>query len=182
MKSYLITDKSFYKSGSISEFKETLESILNSYRVDYICFRDKESQNIEELIKVFLEVAHKFKIENILINSYINLAIKYQTGIHLTSQQFDKIDYCKKNNLFTICSTHSVEEIKKCSRADAITYSPIFSTPNKGEPKGVEHLKDILSKTDKKIFALGGVISQKQIELLKESSVYGFASIRYFLT
>jgi len=30
------------------------------------------------------------------------------------------------------------------------------------------------------IFALGGIISKKEVNALEESGVYGFASIRYF--
>ncbi len=64
---------------------------------------------------------------------------------------------------------------------DAVTFSPIFQTPNKGEPKGVEVLKELVQAKKAKIFALGGIITKKQIQECQDAGVYGFASIRYFL-
>lgn len=64
--------------------------------------------------------------------------------------------------------------------ADYVTYSPIFVSPNKGKPKGVEDLQKLLEKTEIKVFALGGIVSHEQIDLVEESGVYGFASIRHF--
>jgi thiamine-phosphate pyrophosphorylase len=64
--------------------------------------------------------------------------------------------------------------------ADYATYSPIFETPAKGEPKGVEGLKKAMQEVDIKIFALGGIITQQHVAQLETAKPYGFASIRYF--
>jgi thiamine-phosphate pyrophosphorylase len=61
-----------------------------------------------------------------------------------------------------------------------VTYSPIFTTPNKGEPKGIEDLKDVLEITEIKIFALGGIVEDEQIKSISQTDSFGFASIRYF--
>ncbi|VAY87615.1 Thiamine monophosphate synthase [hydrothermal vent metagenome] len=61
-----------------------------------------------------------------------------------------------------------------------VTYSPIFQTPNKGEPKGCEQLAKIVKEVDIPIIALGGIIDQKKVEDIKKTNVKGFASIRYF--
>lgn len=181
MKSYLITDRVLYGNSSI-EFEKNLRQVYKNHRVNFSCFRDKESQNLDELIKVFIEISREFKIENILINSYIDLAIKYRAdGVHLPSSMLDKIDYAKSRNLFIVSSTHNLEEIKRAKNSDAITYSPIFQTPNKGNPKGLKELKKIVNSTSLRVFALGGVKSDIEIEKLKEANPYGFASIRYFI-
>lgn len=181
--SYLITDPTYY-SNNKKDFEIKLSKVLSKNQIDYVCFRDKESSNFEELAKIFVKVCNKFKIKNILINSNLELAKKLNVGIHLTSTQFELIKKAKKENLFTIISCHNEDDINKAieRKIDAITYSPIFKTPNKGEPKGVEKLESIVSKyRDLKIFALGGIINEIQIESIKKTKAYGFASIRYFI-
>jgi thiamine-phosphate pyrophosphorylase len=103
-------------------------------------------------------------------------------GVHLTSQQFDDIPHAKELGLEVVISTHTYDEvyIAEAMGADYVTYSPIFETPDKGEPKGVEDLAEIVNRTDIDIFALGGIVSEKEVDALRESGVFGFASIRYF--
>jgi thiamine-phosphate pyrophosphorylase len=104
-------------------------------------------------------------------------------GVHLTSAQFEDIAEAKKRGLYVVISTHTYEEALKAQKlgADAITYSPIFASPNKGEPKGLEDLKEIVAKIRVPIFALGGITTEEQIKAVEECGVYGFASIRYFI-
>jgi thiamine-phosphate pyrophosphorylase len=178
MKKYLITDRAFYKYG----FKKTLTHIYKNFDITYSSFRDKESTNFKEYFNIFLETSREFGIKNILINSHIDLAIEHNIGVHLTSKQFDRIKECKEKKIFTIASTHSIDEIELAKESNIITFSPIFQTPNKGKPLGVERLKEICDRySNLKIFALGGVISDKEVEKLYYSNCYGFASIRYFL-
>jgi len=102
--------------------------------------------------------------------------------VHLTSTQFDKIEYAKSLGLEVIVSTHTHDEVLQAQDlgADAVTYSPIFSSPGKGEPKGVEDLKELLNKCSVKVFALGGIVDEKQVSEIEKTQAYGFASIRYF--
>ncbi len=183
MKSYLITDPKYY-SNDKQIFENTLTRILQNTTPDIACFRDKTSQNIEELIEIFTNICRKEQIKTIFINSYIELAIKYKAnGVHLTSTQFDKIQYAKNNGLKVVISCHTDMDIKNAieQKADFITYSPIFPTPNKGEPKGLGILQKVVEKYPINIIALGGIISNEQIKELEKTNVYGFASIRYFV-
>ena len=93
------------------------------------------------------------------------------------------IKEAKNQNLFTIISTHTFKEIEKAQKfgADAVTFSPIFYTPNKGKPKGVKELKKAITTfPDIKIIALGGIVSDKEVLQIQRTGAYGFASIRYF--
>ncbi|MDQ7067917.1 MAG: thiamine phosphate synthase [Sulfurimonas sp.] len=103
--------------------------------------------------------------------------------MHLTSLQFDDITTAKELGLEVIISCHTKEEVLNAEElgADYVTYSPIFSTPNKGEPKGVHDLQNIVNATSLKVFALGGIITEEQVKEVEKSGAYGFASIRYFL-
>ena len=103
-------------------------------------------------------------------------------GVHLTSQQFEDIQKAKALNLEVIISTHTHKEVLDAQElgADYVTYSPVFETPQKGEPKGVEDLAEIVQKAEIKIFALGGIITKEHVTALQKAQAYGFASIRYF--
>ncbi|WP_419763860.1 MAG: thiamine phosphate synthase [Arcobacter sp.] len=178
----LITDPKYYTNNKTT-FKKKLEETIASKRVDMACFRDKVSTNYEELAKVFIDTCKKSNIKQIILNENLELAIKLNCAIHLTSKQFDKIRLAKDAKLFTIISCHDEIDIQKAieNKADAITYSPIFDTPNKGKAKGIEVLKEVNEKYNIKIIALGGIIDDSHIEQIETCKVYGFASIRYFI-
>lgn len=184
LKSYLITDPAYY-SNNIVLFKENLTQALEKNKVDIACFRDKKSENFEELALIFVEVCKSFNIDKILINTDFNLAKKLKaTGVHLNSKQFNKIKEAKKLGLYVVISCHESADIQKAKAflADAITYSPIYKTPNKGEPLGIENFKEIVALNSQvNIIALGGIINKKQIEEISKTKAYAFASIRYFI-
>ena len=184
MKSYLISDPKYYTNNQI-EFENNLINSYTNHKVDMACFRDKVSKNFDQLAKSFYEVSKKFGIKEIYINGNYQLAkvLKY-TGVHLTSTQFEDIKDAKSLGLKVIISCHNEDEIQRAIQngADMITYSPIFKTPNKGEPKGIENLQLVCQKYTIPIIALGGIINNTQIEALKkQTQCFGFASIRYFV-
>lgn len=182
--SYLITDPKYYSSNP-ELFQKNLRRILNKNSIDIACFRDKEATNFEELATIFVEICKEFNIEKILINENYEIAKKIGAhGVHLTSEQFDKIKEAKKDDLYVIISCHSFSDIEKAQNCyvNAITYSPIFNTPNKGEPKGTNNLKQAINLyEDINIIALGGIIKDEHLEQIKKTDAYGFASIRYFI-
>jgi len=182
MKKYLITSKDFY-TDTPEIFKKKLNERFLKHEPEYALYRDKSNQNYNAQASHFVEVCKKFDNIKSFIHQDIDLALKLNaSGVHLTSQEFDKIKEAKENLLEVIISTHTNEEVLKAEKlgADCVTYSPIFASPNKGEPKGVDDLKTILSICKIKVFALGGVVDPLHVEMLEETSVYGFASIRYF--
>lgn len=182
MKKYLITSKEFYSNENI-KFKTILDKKIKQYLPQYILFRDKESSNYTDLARDFITVCKKYETLKSFLHQDIDLAKELGAcGVHLTSKQFDKIECAKSIGLEVIVSTHTHQEVLEAQKAgaDAVTYSPIFYSPNKGEPKGLDDLKKLLDKCNIKVFALGGIISKKHISELEKTGVYGFASIRYF--
>ena len=177
---YLITDPKYY--GSTPQLlQEKLQ--LHVKDVDFLCFRDKESCNVEPLIKVAVDFAKAIKL-HVIINSHIDLAYQYGAyGVHLTSMQLDAIAQAKSWGLFVVVSTHTLSEALQAERlgADMITYSPIFLSPNKGEPKGVEALVKVVKAVRIPVIALGGIVTQTHIDKIRYSGAQGFASIRYWL-
>lgn len=182
MKSYLITSQSFY-THKRDTFREKLQMQLQKHQPDFALFRDKETQNYESLAKDFLDVTAAFKGTKAFLHREVLLAQKLgAAGVHLSSDMFSEIRNAKSLGLEVIVSAHTHEEVlfAQNTGADYVTYSPIFASPNKGEPKGVEDLKALLEKVDVKVFALGGIVTREQISAVAKSGAFGFASIRYF--
>jgi len=180
---YLITDPISY-TNDLEKFEQKLQTVLETKHVDMACFRDKTSQNIKDLAKVFINTCKKYNIKDIYINQNIEIAKQLNfDGIHLTSSQFEHIKEAKSFGLKTIISCHNYKEIEKAiiMKSDMVTYSPIFFTPNKGEPKGIDALNEVTEKFDIDIIALGGIISNTQIKQIQKTKAKGFASIRYFI-
>ncbi|MDH4944136.1 thiamine phosphate synthase [Sulfurimonas sp. C5] len=182
MKKYLITSDDFYTQED-TIFQETLEAQIKKHQPDFLLYRDKENQNYPKLAKTFIQVCNKHTSVKCFLHQDPFLAKELgATGVHLNSTQFESIAKAKEFGLEVIISTHTYDEVKKAQQlgADYVTYSPIFPSPNKGEPKGIEALKDLIEQVDIKVFALGGIIEEKQIQQVKDAKAYGFASIRYF--
>ena len=181
MKKYLITTPDFY-TDTPSIFSGVLESRIIKHEPDYVLYRDKLNPNYEILASYFIKVCTGKNVKS-FIHQNVDLAKQLEaTGVHLTSQDFEKITYAKNLGLEVIVSTHTHEEVLKAQelQADAVTYGPIFPTPNKGEPKGIKDLEELLAKCSINVFALGGIIGEEHLECLEEVKPYGFASIRYF--
>ncbi len=154
-----------------------------SQHAKMILYRDKQNPNYALYAKRFIENAQKYTFDKILLHSNVVLASKLNAdGVHLTSVQFDEIQRAKELNLFVVISTHTPEEVQKAEQcgADMVTFSPIFSTPNKGRAKGVEALASLVAQSSIPIIALGGILSSDQIALCSRYGAVGFASIRYF--
>lgn len=168
----------------MQQLTKTLLHVINSKQIDYACFRDKTSLNFEELAAQFLHIVKNSSIKKSFLNSDYKLAHKLGfDGVHLTSSQFEKIEDALQLGLHVVVSTHSINEIKKLSQHNifAFTFSPIFATPNKGKPKGISELQKAITCSDKKIVALGGIVDNTHIDLIRKTNAFGFASIRYFL-
>jgi thiamine-phosphate pyrophosphorylase len=184
LKAYLITDPTYYGTTS-HELGRVLDRVLREHNPEYVCFRDKSTSQFKLLAKHFVFTCKSHNISNIIVHSHIELAKELGAdGVHLTSLQLNQIPQAKKLNLHVIASTHNDKEIALAQKlgADCITYSPIFETPNKRNPKGLEDLKDKVAKIRTKIIALGGIVTDDHVNAVKKSGAYAFASIRYFIT
>ena len=183
MKSYLITDPTFYGT-TLDALESALDVVYSHTLPDFALFRDKQAFDYAELASIFIGICRKYAVSNVLLHGDYALADELKAdGVHLTSSQFDEIAEAKKRGLYVVISTHTHDEAVRAEElgADAITYSPIFTSPNKGEPNGLEDLKEIVAKIRVPIFALGGITTQEQIKAVEECTPYGFASIRYFI-
>ena len=148
-----------------------------------IVYRDRTNPNYVSNAKLFLEAAKPFGFEKVLLHGDVESAYALQAdGVHLRGDQFDLISKAKKFGLFTVVSTHTPQELFEVQEkgADMATLSPIFATPNKGEPLGVDILKEAQTELFMPVIALGGIVSDEQVKMCEAGNFAGFASIRYF--
>lgn len=182
MKRYLITSHEFYGRDP-DAFSDILRKQLDKHRPHYVLYRDKDNVRYEDQARDFINVCSQHKDVKSFIHQNVDLAKELDAaGVHLTSAQFDKIEYAKSSGLEVIISTHSHKEALQAQKlgADAITYSPIFASPGKGDPKGIEELERLLSICDINVFALGGIVTKEHVDIIEKTKAFGFASIRYF--
>lgn len=178
---YLITDPSLYGSDAKS-LCQTLKTNVVSAPADFVCLRDKQTHDYAKLAVPFIMTAKLLDIKSIL-HTHWQLAVHLEAdGVHFASSDIAKTKKAKDSGLFVVVSTHTIEEALEAERlgADAITFSPIFATPGKGKPVGLEKLKEIIDTISIQCYALGGIIDETHISQCRDVGAHGFASIRYF--
>jgi thiamine-phosphate pyrophosphorylase len=182
LKKYLITSREFY-TDTPAVFRGILHQQFVKHLPDYALYRDKSNPNYARQAEHFIEVCAQFENIKAVIHNDVALGVKLGAyGVHLTSKHFSEIKKAKESGLKVFISTHTKEEVKRAQDegVDYLTYSPIFASPNKGEPKGIEDLRELTKNASVKVFALGGIIDETQVQSIAKTDAYGFASIRYF--
>jgi thiamine-phosphate pyrophosphorylase len=179
---YLITD-SAYGCATPKAFVRRLNGLLQAKHADCALYRDKHNEEYAGFAVAFVGLCRKRGVKAILHRDVALAKRLGADGVHLTSQQFDAITEAKRAGLMTVVSTHTIGEIVRAASmgADAVTYSPIFETPGKGAPKGLDDLNETAGKIEIPVIALGGIVTAEQIDAVKAAGAAGFASIRYFL-
>ncbi len=169
--SYMISDPGY----SVKEICDALKK----HSPDFFCYRNKEYYDEEEIIYLLNFAKKHSKFTFINYTSLKNPKLLEKTdGIHLPSSKLDLIKTYR--NKLIIASTHNTDEIKKASKADYITFSPVFDSKNR-KGVGIDKLNEICS-LHPKVIALGGIKTKKEIQSVKVSKSAGFAAIRYFFT
>lgn len=176
MLSYAITDPSLYPDLEVAFFK-----FKNLFKADFILFRDKISDDYANKASKFIKFKTRFTSKFIIHND-VKLALSLgSNGVHFSSNNLDGLKFAP-SNLIKFASTHNISEVNKACelKADFITFSPIYNSPNKGKAVGLQALKDIIKISTVPVFALGGIITDKEIQEVELAGSAGFASIRYF--
>ena len=198
IKSYLITDSSYYDymdGSAYIRFKENFLSVYNkSMPISFAAFRYANHAMLDDnefdVLKTFIELCVKYDIEPIVNLSSFKIEIlsflhKYgiRIGLHFKENDIDMLDRNVIDNIdgITFYSAHNLSSARYALNLgiDYITISPIFY--DKGNKAlGIEFLRQMPDEIKCRCFALGGVNSINRINLVAESGVFGFASISYF--
>ena len=177
---YLITDPQYYKDEN---FNTTLYNALKNHTPKFACFRDKRDTPNLYLQEGFANICLECGVIPILNGVALDrLSPDYQ-GVHLTSKQHNLVRQIKEQGLICIASCHTISEAILCidSGADYVSISPVFSSPNKSQPLGIDAFCQMPEGIKPSIIALGGIVTKEHIALVNSCGVAGFASIRYFI-
>lgn len=158
---------------------------IPAFNVDWIMYRYEN----EQYIRLFLDTLSPFG-KKLLLNipftspqQALRLSCEFG-GVHLKSHLLDYIPPLKtmiKQDKIIGYSAHSVEELMYALHLGAhyCTLSPIFPTPNKGAPLGLEVFEHIPCHLRQRVIALGG-ITPSHTEVLRALGLGGFAGISCF--
>lgn len=184
---YLITDGEMTAENFGRKKAETLKLIKNAVqaKISLIQIREKNlsARLVFELSAEAVKLTNHSKTK-ILINDRADIALAADAdGVHLTSGSIsaDIIRPDFPADFIIGVSAHTVEtaEDAKKNGADFATFSPIFDSPNKDNPQGLEKLREVCERLRPfPIIALGGIDATNYKSVL-EYGASGFAAIRF---
>ena len=183
---YLITDGEMTAQNFAEKSAETLNLITKAIEAKISLIQIREKQLSAKLVfELALQAAKITKNSDtkLLINDRADIALAANAdGVHLTANSLSaEIIRANFPKDFIIgVSTHSLEKANEAKEngADFATFSPIFYSPNKGKPVGLEALREVCAKLKPfPIIALGGIDETNYREVLQIAN--GFAAIRF---
>jgi thiamine-phosphate pyrophosphorylase len=177
VKRYYITDRK-----ALGGFRPLLEVIRDQMHlgVDFIQIREKDvtARELFEFTLAVLEVresgVRQPRGTKILVNTRADIAFTCGAdGVHLPSSAPAET----LPGLLVIRSCHTLGEIEK-AQADFVTFGPVYETPGKGTPVGLQTLKAACT-LGPPVLALGGVNWDNASECVDAGAI-GIAGIRLF--
>lgn len=173
-------------------FRETSGRILNlietavAARISLVQIREKRlaARLLYELVERAAKITRNTETK-LLVNDRADIALAADAdGVHLTEYSISA-RIVRKNfpeNFIIGVSCHSPESVLKAKTdgADFAAFSPIFASPGKGEPQGLEKLRRICELAKPfPVIALGG-IDESNFKSIVEAGAAGAAAIRLF--
>lgn len=175
----------------IQNFAENKNSILElikaavQTKVSLVQIREKKlsARRVFELVSEAVNITKNSETK-LLVNDRADIALAAGAdGVHLASTSLS-CAVIRRNfpeDFIVGVSAHTTQEAveAKLQGADFVTYSPIFSAPEKGQPKGLGELSEVCQKLNPfPVIALGG-IDETNFASVLENGACGFAAIRF---
>jgi len=184
---YLITDGKMTAQNFSQKKSQTLELIEIAARnnISLIQIREKKlsARLVFELAREAVNLTQN-TVTKLLVNDRADIALAANAdGVHLTARSLSAgaIRRAFPKDFIIGVSTHTIEEAgnAKNQTADFVTFSPIFSMPNKDKFQGIENLREVCEKLKPfPVIALGG-IDETNYKSVLENGASGFAAIRF---
>ncbi len=184
---YLITDGEA-DAANFAEKKVKISALIKAAvrsNISLIQLREKKlpARFVFELAEEAVKLTRQSRTK-ILINDRADIAAAAKTdGVHLTSNSLsvETIRRIFSKDFIIGVSAHTLAEAENARQkgADFITFSPIFKTPGKGKPQGIERLREVCENLKPfPVVALGG-IDKTNYKAVLENGASGFAAIRF---
>jgi thiamine-phosphate pyrophosphorylase len=102
-------------------------------------------------------------------------------GVHLRGDSIapEILRHAFGTTLLIGVSCHSIEDVAANQAADFLVFGPVFSSPGKGPPQGLQMLARAAAASRIPVLALGGVDSRNAQSCL-DAGAAGIAGIRLF--
>ena len=182
----LITKGEATPENYFSERARILETLRDAAGDGVSMIQIREKQLPARLLFDLVSEAVKVRIgtpARIFVNERADVALAAGAdGVHLPEDSLSP-DVIRKSvtaELIVGRSVHSIESAKKAADAgaDYIFFAPVFETPGKGAPVGVQELKRVCDTlTGFPVIALGGIDESNFVEAL-DAGASGIAAIR----
>lgn len=155
-------------------------------RIHLVQVREKHvsARHLFELTQRAVEIARGSETK-ILVNDRVDVALAAGAdGVHLTARSMPVrvVRAMTPSGFLVAASTHNIDEVSNAasSGADLAVFGPVFETPNKGEPLGIERLSEACAVDPNfLVLALGGV-DESNYAAAASAGAAGFAAIRTF--
>ncbi len=163
---YLITKGDADPSNIKRKKREVLDSVslATELRVTLIQIREKNltARSLFDLTEAAVRITRE-STTKLLVNGRADIALAAGAdGVHLPADGLSArmIRRSFPSGFLVGVSTHSFEEASaaRANGADFVTFGPVFDSPGKGKPHGVEALKRVCKLLDPfPVIALGGI-------------------------
>lgn len=185
---YLITDAKL--CGGIAELPAALEralTVLPPGRA-LVQLREKSLHGgaLLALARTLLPIC-RARDAKLLVNDRLDVALAAGAdGIHLSTPSVEVEDAralassLGRDDFLVGASCHNFEELRLRKDADFVVCSPVFASPGKGPPLGLEGLRELARRAEPEVFALGGV-EPRHAAICLQAGARGLAAIRAWL-
>jgi thiamine-phosphate pyrophosphorylase len=178
---YYITDRRAL-DGDLNRLHDCIQAAIAG-GVEYIQIREKDlpARALLELTRdaVALAAAGRTRI---LVNERADVALAAGAhGVHLRSRSLPPVIWRRVlgRDFLIGVSCHTTDEVHRADGANLIVFGPVFESPGKGSPLGLNSLRNAVMASRAPVFALGGV-SEANAEACIRAGAAGIAGIRLF--
>lgn len=172
MNRYYITDRK--AAGGTEKLLRIIDRQFES-GIEFLQIREKDLSGRElfELTRAIVALRGT-RSTKILVNTRADVALAAAAdGVHLPAAAPGET----LPGLLVGRSCHTVQEVLS-SRADLVTFGPVFESPGKGSPTGLDALRHAC-RSHVAVYALGGITWKNAPECI-EAGAAGIAGIRLF--
>lgn len=185
---YLITAGEATGNNFSEASRRILDLIKAAVEAEISLVQIREKQLPARLLFEFSKAASQITRNTetkLLVNDRADIAFAANAdGAHLTARSLSA-KIIRRNfpeNFIIGASAHTLEDVLRAKNeaADFAVFSPVFSTPNKGAPQGLEKLREVCAAAKPfPVIALGG-IDEINYESALKAGAQGVAAIRLF--